>query len=367
MTSTLRQPFSDHGTGVHHAAGHRTAGHRTGVYRRLRRCSVTALGVAAALVTTACGNDTGSTTSESPATVAGVAKTAYPVTIRDCDTNITINQAPDTVMTIGSDAISLLDAAGAADRIIARSGEFDAALPAGLTDPPKDATVVDPSDPTTEQIIGSGADVVVGYGLFKADAAALKAAGIQMLTVSGECGHEAGTAPKSVTFDTVLGDIERFGTLFDTAATATESSRALRGRVDAASTKAPKTARSAATVYYFSSSSPLSVYGRTGIMQSVMEKAGLTNVYSTEPKTYVEISLESLLASDPEVVVIAYGLHGDTWEQARARFLAEPGARDLAAVKAGRVIGLPAAETSASSSSVAGLERLQQAVAGLPG
>ncbi|MGL5912216.1 MAG: hypothetical protein ACRCZP_19585, partial [Phycicoccus sp.] len=91
----------------------------------------------------------------------------------------------------------------------------------------------------------------------------------------------------------------------------------------------------------------------------------LENVYGKEPKTYVEISLESLLQADPEVVVVAYGLHGDTWEQARARFLAEPGAKDLAAVRAGRLIGLPATETSASSSSVAGLERLQRAVAGL--
>ncbi|MGL5819904.1 MAG: ABC transporter substrate-binding protein [Phycicoccus sp.] len=361
MTGMHRQPSPGHRTTAHRAAHHAT--HQ----QRVRRCSVAALGAATLLAATACGAGTGSAGSESPATVAGVERTSYPVTIKDCDKDVTIDRAPEKVMTIGSDAISLLDAAGASDRIIARSGEFDAALPSGLTDPPEDAKVVDPSDPTTEQIVGSGADVVVGYGLFKADAAALEAAGIQMLTITGECGHDAGTAPTPVTFDTVLGDIDRFGTIFDTAATATETRQALRERVDAASTKAPEKSRSAATVYYFSSSSPLSVYGGTGIMQSVMKEAGLENVYGKEQKTYVEISLESLLQADPEVVVIAYGLHGDTWEQARARFLAEPGAKDLAAVKAGRVIGLPASETSASSSSVAGLERLQGAVAGLRG
>ncbi|MGL5817175.1 MAG: ABC transporter substrate-binding protein [Phycicoccus sp.] len=371
MTGRHPRGLPDHHTTVHHTTDHHTTVHRTTVHRitvhrrRLRRCSVAALGAAALLAATACGTDAGSAESESPATVAGVARTNYPVTIPDCDKEVTIDRAPETVMTIGSDAISLLDAAGAADRIVARSGEFDAALPAGLADPPEDAKVVDPSDPTTEQIVGSGAEVVVGYGLFKADAAALEAAGIQLLTITGECGHDAGTTPTPVTFDTVLGDIERFGTLFDTAATATETGRALRERVEAASTKAPETSRSAATVYYFSSSSPLSVYGGTGIMQSVMQEAGLENVYGKEPKTYVEISLESLLQADPEVVVVAYGLHGDTWEQASARFLAEPGAKDLAAVRAGRLIGLPATETSASSSSVAGLERLQRAVAGL--
>ncbi|MGL5817023.1 MAG: ABC transporter substrate-binding protein [Phycicoccus sp.] len=346
----------------------RTTQHRSPRYApRRRRTAAAVLGAAALLTTTACGSDAESAEVGSTAPATGASRTTYPVTIQDCGKEVTFEKAPEKVMTIGSDAISLLDSAGAADRIMARSGEFDAALPAGLEAPPEKAKVVDPSDPTTEQIVGSGAEVVIGYGLFKADPAALDAAGIRVLTVTGECGHDAGTAPTPVTFDTVIGDIERFGTLFDTADTAQETVDALQARVDAVAAKAPDTTRSAATVYYFSSSSPLSAYGGTGIMQSVMKESGLENAYGKEPKTYVEISLESLLQSDPEVVVIAYGLHGDTWEQAKARFLAEPGVKDLAAVKADRVVGLPANETSASSSSVAGLERLQQAVAGLTG
>ncbi|MCB7135618.1 ABC transporter substrate-binding protein [Cellulosimicrobium marinum] len=278
---------------------------------------------------------------------------------------MTFDAAPGSVLTIGSDAVALLDAAGAADRVTARSGEFGAELPEGLENPPTDATVVDPSDPTTEQVIGAGAEVVVGYGFFNADPAALADAGIPTLTVSGECGHDVGTTPEPVTFDVVLGDIERFGAVFDTQAAAAASVDALRERLDAVAAERPDTSRSAATVYYFSSSSPLSTYGGAGIIQSLMDEAGLENVYADEPETYLEISLESLLDADPEVIVLAYGLHGESFEEAEARFLAEPGASDLQAVEAGRVVGIPANETTASPASVAGLERLQQAVANL--
>lgn len=290
---------------------------------------------------------------------------AFPMTITDCGEEVTVDAAPQSVMTIGSDAISLLDAAGATGLITARSGEFGADLPEGLTEPPTDAPVVDPSDPTTEQIVGSGADVVIGYGFFSADPTALADAGIATLTVSGECGHDGGGAVEPVSFDAVVADVERFGALFGTSETAAASVADLRERIAQVEAGRPASERTAATVYYFSSSSPLSAYGGTGIIQSMMAGAGLENVYGDQPKTYLEISLESLLDADPEVIVLAYGLHGDSLDEATARFLAEPGVADLQAVRAGRILGVPANETTATPAAVAGIERLQQGVAEL--
>ncbi|WP_265521195.1 ABC transporter substrate-binding protein [Oerskovia flava] len=307
----------------------------------------------------------GTSTTDAADGTDGGTSTTYPLTLTDCGQDVTFDAAPGDVMTVGSDAIALLDAAGASTHIAARSGEFGADLPAGLTSPPDDAPVIDPSDPTTEQIIGAGVDVVVGYGFFNADPAALADAGITTLTVTGECGHDIGATVEPVTFDVVLDDIDRFGRLFDTSAVAQETVAELRGRVDAVEAQAPAETRSAATVYYFSTSSPISTYGGAGIIQSVMDGAGLENVYGDEPQTYLEISLESLLDADPEVIVLAYGLHGDTYEEAEARLLAEPGASDLQAVREDRIIGIPANESTASPAAVSGLERLQQAVAEL--
>lgn len=300
-----------------------------------------------------------------PAASVSPPAAAFPMTLEDCSEQVTLTEAPTAVMTIGSDAIALLDAAGASSKIVARAGEFGAGLPADLDDPPTDARIIDPSDPTTEQIIGSGADVVIGYGFFKADAAALADAGITTLTVSGECGHDGGGDPEPVNFDLVLGDITRFGAIFGTSAVAEKNVAGLRDRLTAVEQARPAKQRTAAAVYYFSSSAPMSGYGGLGLMQTMLTDAGLDNVYADQQKTYFEASLESLLAADPDVIVIAYGLAGDTFEQARERFLREPGVSDLRAVEAGRIVGVPGNETSASPASVTGLERLQKSVAGL--
>ena len=320
-----------------------------------RRATVVAAATAALLALSGCAPG------EPGATAA-----ASGVTVTDCGRDVHFDDAPASVLTIGSDAIALLDAAGASDRIVARSGEFGAELPAGLTAPPTAATIIDANDPTTEQIIGSGAEVVIGYGLFNADAEALRAAGIETLTVTGECGHDAAGDARPVDFATVIGDVERFGTLFGTAEAATAAADALRGRVAALESKAPAEARTAAAVYYFSSTSPLSAYGGLSILGSSMQFAGLENIYAAEQRAYLEVSLESLLHADPEVIVLVHGLSGDTFEEARDRLLAEPGVADLAAVKAGRIVGLAANETSSSPAAVSGAEHLVDDVANLP-
>uniref|UniRef100_UPI003783E2A3 hypothetical protein n=1 Tax=Pseudolysinimonas sp. TaxID=2680009 RepID=UPI003783E2A3 len=63
-------------------------------------------------------------------------------------------------------------------------------------------------------------------------------------------------------------------------------------------------------------------------------------------------------------IVIGYGFTGDTAEDARARFLAEPGAEALDAVQAGRLILIPSAVTGAGPTAVTGVELL---TAGLDG
>lgn len=322
-----------------------------------------ALGVATLLALAGC--TTTAPQAAAPSAASGQPAASYPLAVTDCGKEVTFQAAPTKVMTIGSDAIALLDAAGAADRIIARSGEFGAELPAGLTHPPTDATIVDPSDPTTEKILGSGAETVIGYGFFKADAKALADAGITLLTISGECGHDANAEVKPVDFDLILGDVSRFGRVFGTVEVADRAVNALSSRIKAVRDAKPTATRSAAAVYYFSSTAPMSAYGGAGILHTQLAMNGLTNAYGDQPKTYLEVSTESLLKADPEVIVLAYGLFGETFETAKKRLLAEPGAKDLRAVKAGRIIPLRANQTSASTAAVDGLEALHKAVAGL--
>ncbi|QGQ19414.1 ABC transporter substrate-binding protein [Cellulomonas sp. JZ18] len=282
------------------------------------------------------------------------------LTVEDCGAEVTLDARPQSVMTVGTAAVALLDAAGAADRITARSGEFGAPLPADLQDPPADDLVVDPSDPTTEAVLTAAPDVVLGYGLFAADPDQVRAAGTELLTVQGECGHDASTdAPAQVTLATVGDDVRRLGTVFGTEAVAEAAADALDARV--AKVRRDATGDTAAWLYFFSSSDPLSGYGGTGMPHAVLEAAGLENVLGDQQDAYLTVAVESLLAEQPDWVVLSYGLYGESEEDARAALLAQPGVDRLTAVQEGRVVLLPGDASAPSPAAVDGLERLVDA------
>ena len=287
---------------------------------------------------------------------------AYPVTVTDCGEDVQITHRPERVLTVGTAAVELLDAAGASSAITARTAEFGAALPDTLTNPPSDDLILDPADPTTESIVGATPDLVFGYGLFTADPAQVKAAGIPVLTVQGECGHDASTATEAVDLGTITTDVRRLGTVFGTSTTADAAADDLDARVAAASRAA--TGESVAWVYHFSSEDPLSAYGGAGMPAAVLTGAGLRNVYADQSDAYLTVSAESLLTAQPTWIVLTYGLYGETEQQAREKLLAEPGISDLDAVKAGRIVMVGADTSSPSPAAVSGLEQIVAATDG---
>ncbi|MGV9673016.1 ABC transporter substrate-binding protein [Gordonia sp. NPDC003504] len=155
---------------------------------------------------------------------------------------------------------------------------------------------------------------------------------------------------------TITADVRRVGTVFGTSATADHAADALDARVAAA--RRDPTGQSAAWLYYFSSEDPLSAYGGAGLPNSVLTTAGLSNAYADQADTYAQISTESLIQRQPQWIVLNYGGYGETEEAARAKFLAEPGVAALDAVRAGRIVMVPAASSNPSPSAVAGLEQV---------
>lgn len=289
--------------------------------------------------------------------------TAYPATVAECADEVTFDKKPQGILTIGTAAISLLDAAGASALITGRAGEFGAKLPAGLSTPPTGAPIIDPADPSAEAIIGSGADIVYGYGLFNAKPEALKQAGIPLLTVAGECGHDATAGEsKGISFTTVTDDIRRLGTVFDTATVADRTADEIDARVSTLSGKVTDSSDTAAWLYYFSSTDKLSAYGATSMADAVLDSAKLTNAYASENTSYLNITMESLLKDDPDWLVLSYGLYGESEANARKQLLSEPGAADLKAVKADHLILVPATSSEPSQQSVEGLDAIVAAI-----
>lgn len=287
----------------------------------------------------------------------------YPVTVEDCGSEVTIDAEPKRILTVGTAAVEMLDAAGASDRITARTGEFGAPLPTTLKNPPSDDLITNPSDPTTEEILAAEPDLVLGYGLFNADIDQLHQAGVTVLTVQGECGHDSTSqSGADVTLTTVAEDLRRLGTVLSTSSTADPAAVKLDERI--AQAKQDTTSGTAAWVYYFSSEDPLSAYGGQGLASSSLRDAGLTNVYASEMDAYLTISVESLLEKQPDWIIVSHGLYGESEEEARQKFLASPGVGSLTAVSQNRIVMLPAGASAPSPSGVAGLERLVEAIHG---
>lgn len=313
----------------------------------------------------ACGDTTtqgtASTSTANPASTSGTRTAAtYPVKVADCGREVSIDAAPKRVLTIGSAAIALLDAAGAADRIVARSGEFGAELPAGIAHPPTSAKIVDANDPATEAILGANVDMVYGYGLFKAKADDLTKARIALLTVLGECGHDAGDGAGGATLKTIATDMRRLGTVFGTSDRAEAAAKTFDAETDKL-TRASKDRGRVAWVYYFGPTDPVSAYGGQQIPADVLGRAGLTNVFGTE-KPYFDTNMEALLAKNPDWVVLSYGLYGESKADAEKKFRAEPGADQLRAVKEGHLILVPGDASQPSPAALNGLRAIVKAV-----
>lgn len=301
----------------------------------------------------------------SSGTSAGASATAsgYPLTIEDCGKQVTLDKVPEHILTVGAAAVELLDAAGASERITARTGEFGAPLPEGLKHPPSHDLIIDPSDPTTEEILSASPDLVLGYGLFNADVEQLNHAGIVVLTVQAECGHDTSSESQSATtLSTITKDLRRLGTALSTSAVAEAAADELDERISRASRE--DTGQSAAWVYYFSSEDSLSAYGGSGLPGSALREAGLSNVYDQHKEAYLTISTESLLEQQPHWIILTYGLYGETKEEARAKFLAEAGIQSLTAVAQDRLVLLPASASVSGPSAITGLEQLVKATQG---
>ncbi|WP_168801792.1 ABC transporter substrate-binding protein [Glycomyces buryatensis] len=293
---------------------------------------------------------------------AGDGGSEYPLTVVNCGEETVIESEPESVLTIGHSAVALLDAAGASDRITARTGEFDAPLPEDLENPPTEVEVIDPADPSAETIIGAGADIVVGYGLFEAAPESLESAGIPNLVITGECNNDEAVVG-SVGFDTVFADIERFGEVFGTQEAAAASTERLTSELSEMEDSAPGAGRTAAAVYYWSSTATMSAYGGLSIAHDILDRAEFDDVYGDEQSAFVEANFETLIDADPEVIFLAYGVYGEDFETAKAQLLAEPGAADLQAVKNDLVIGVSAGDLNPDPGAIRGLRAVVEGAA----
>ena len=243
---------------------------------------------------------------------------AFPRTIADFQgRGVTLERPPERIVSIGASNTEFLFALGAGERVVGVDEFSD-----------------EPAQAKTKQRIG-------GVKVSLETVAALRPDLIVTTKFTdGTVERLAAIAPALLVVDPQgIADVGRTALLLGRAVDADGS--ALAARIDAklAAVRA-KTARAPKprVLHEVDASDPTKLFtvGPGSFIADVIEIAGGTNVAAGTSSPYPQLSLEEIVRSDPEVIVLGDADYGVSPDQVAAR----PGWSALSAVKAHRVFGI---------------------------
>ncbi|MBD7994265.1 putative F420-0 ABC transporter substrate-binding protein [Arthrobacter sp. Sa2CUA1] len=306
---------------------------------------------------------------EDPAAAAPTGETAapetpaYPLTLDNCGTPVTLSAAPERVVTIKSTSTEMLLALGLGGKIVGTAFS-DGPVPevwAPATAPPVLAEKV----PSREAVLALEPDLVfAGWeSNFSADGAGertqLAELGINSYVSPAAC-QEDGYRPDPLTFDDVFASITEAGDLFG----APEAAQEL---VDAQRTELAGIQRSEAglTALWYSSGSDTPYVGAgSGAPQLMLEAAGLENIAADIKQAWSPYSWEAVAAADPDVIVLVDSAWGSV-EKKKAVLESHPVISQLTAVREGRYLVVPFAASEAGVRNVETVRSLADQAAAL--
>ena len=265
--------------------------------------------------------------------------TRYPLTVTNCGEDVVFDAAPERVILLESAPVTILDGLGVLDRVVARAGSF----PSGYYDADL-SDRIDAIDSLSDDIDASGhltmsPEVVLAHepdlalGLPEGvTREALRDSGVNALIHPVYCPSGVGDA----SFDTLYDQVRMYGEIFDRSDEAESVVRALQARVAAVESDTADVApRTAAVLYPSVGGGPLYAYGRGSMSQPQLEAAGFENVFSDAAERVFEVSIEELIARDPDVLIL---LHQGEEDGVAAEIASLPGSEALRALENGDVL-----------------------------
>ena len=296
----------------------------------------------AALLLTGCASGS---PAAAPSGTASAGAGEYPVTVQNCDTTVTVESAPERIVTIKSTTTELLLALGLGERIVG-SAFLDGPLPASLAEDGADLNVISDFVPGQEAVLALTPDFVYGgwESNFSAEGvgerAALADLGIGSYVSPAACKGDA--MPDPLTFDTVFAEIDEAGALFGVPDAAAELVAEQEAELAALT---PPTGDTTALWYSSGTDTPY-VGAGIGSPQMILEAAGLTNIFADVQDTWTSAGWESVVAANPDVIVLV-DADWNTADSKTANLKANAATAGLDAVLNDRYIVVPFAASEA--------------------
>jgi len=230
------------------------------------------------------------------------AQTAYPMTVDNCGVSITLQAAPQRVVTIKSTATEMLLALGLESKIVG-VGFQDGPVPAQWADAASGLTVLAEKLPSQEVVLEVEPDFVYGgwESNFAADGAGeratLAALGVSTFVSPAAC---RSIKPAKLTFDGLFAEIAEMGGIFDVAPAANTLIAEQKAKLAAI---VPDT-RGLTAVWYSSGTKAPYVGAGSNAPAMMMEALGLDNIMASVDDGWIAASWEAVVDANPDVIVL---------------------------------------------------------------
>lgn len=300
---------------------------------------------AAALLLAGCASPTAASTGGADPS-AEAAAAGYPVTIDNCGTEVTLDSAPERVLTVKSSTLELMLALGLADRVIG-SAFSDGPVPDDLADAASGIEVVSDKVPSQEATLALEPDLVfAGWeSNLSAEGAgerdALAKLGVNSYVAPAACKAE-GYMPDPLTFDEVFREFGEAGDVFGVPDAAADLVTEQQAELDAIEPN-----DDGLTALWYSSGDDTPYVGAgIGAPQMIMGAAGLDNIAKDVHDTWTSMSWEAIVDANPDVIVLVDAAW-NTADQKIAQLEANPATAALPAVQEQRYVVLDFPSTEA--------------------
>jgi len=287
----------------------------------------------------------------------------FPLTIDNCGVEVTLDTAPQRVVTIKSTSTEMMLALGVGDRIVGTAFQ-DGPVPEEWADAASGIPSLAPKMPNEESVLEVEPDLVyAGWeSAFSPDAAGardeLASLGVASYVQPAAC--QSAEQPTKLDFDEVFREIEEAGALFgvpDAAASVVAAQREQLAGIE-------KTSGTPTALWWSSGTDTPYVGAGIGAPQLLLETAGFANIAADVASTWAPLGWEAIIASDPDVIVLV----DSDWNSAQHKMdylAANPATAAMTAVQHERYLVVPFAASEAGVRSVEAAASLAQQWRGL--
>ncbi|MEQ7918700.1 ABC transporter substrate-binding protein [Xanthomonas sp. WHRI 1810A] len=314
-------------------------------------------------------------------TLAHAAPTHYPLTVENCGSTLTFQQAPTRAVTIGQAGTEMLYAMGLSDKVVGTSLWFNDVLATYKTENDKIPRLAD-NEPSFESVIGQRPGLVavelewmVGPQGVVGTREQFHELKIPTYLMPSDCEAKDnrvgadGTRLEAFRVDSIYKSISQLAEIFDVQDRGQQLNAALKASMakSIATAKTNDLKQTSALFWFSSASLDIDPYvaGHKGIPDFMLNTLGVRNVVQSDEE-WPTVGWETIAKANPTFLIIARmdrrRFPADDYQKKLAFLRSDPVTRNMDAVKQNRIIILDAMAMQASLRMFDGLETLAAAL-----